>query len=99
MHLATVRDAVESYLSKNVHLPIWTPQKGSQAMRDHIAALQIPQLSRSSAISFPSLLLHNLGQTPHDKSLDDRIDKLFNMSDAMYEYKFSFAPNDLIIMP
>ncbi|KAG8817217.1 hypothetical protein FRC17_011324 [Serendipita sp. 399] len=64
-----------AYLSNDIQLPLWQVQQGSDEMRRHIANLNLPALTFTA--SFPSLLLHNLGQPSHDPLLANRVNRIF----------------------
>ncbi|PVF95648.1 hypothetical protein CPB86DRAFT_710796 [Serendipita vermifera] len=72
-----IESAIESYLQDDVQLPHWEPQRGTPEMRSHIESLKLPASSSSSS-SFPSLLLHNLGELSHDRLLPERIKGIFS---------------------
>jgi hypothetical protein len=63
-----------SLLKQGIQLPIWTPARGSKAIRKHFADLRIPIAPMNS----PSLLLHDIGSPSHDLILEDRVSALFS---------------------
>jgi hypothetical protein len=63
-----------SLLKQGIQLPIWTPERGSKAIRKHLADLRIPITHFGS----PSLLLHDIGSPSHDLKLEDRVSALFS---------------------
>jgi hypothetical protein len=67
---------ISDYLSNDTQLPLWQPRISSEHIRSHITDLKIPAISKASA--FPSLLLHNLGETSHDPDLIGRVENLFS---------------------
>ena len=66
--LPSLQTAINTFLEGNIQLPPWEPVACSDAVRSHLVGLKIPKVSTSS--STPSLLLHNLGQKPHDPRLE-----------------------------
>jgi len=74
--LSTVRDHINRILSTEggFRLPIWKSHHGQNRFEKHIASLGIPLVQES-----PSLLLHDLGCTTHDKRLNTRVSELFRL--------------------
>jgi hypothetical protein len=68
----------QQIFEKDVQLPLWRPNSGSDTIQSHITDLKIPYTSSKH----PSLLLHNLGQPSHDPQLATRVSDLFDSTET-----------------
>lgn len=75
-----IQPAISRYLRENLQLDVWTPLVDNDAIRNHIASLQIPSFNGS-----PSILLYALGKLD-DKKLPGHISDLMNKDwDIVYD--------------
>jgi hypothetical protein len=89
-----LKTTIGDCLQTGVQLTQWSLKQGSEEMRSYVAGLGLPASFPSS--SFPSLLLHNLGELSHDQLLARRIEGLFSGCSRVRSVLLSFNPSWLI---
>jgi hypothetical protein len=75
-----VRELLSKFITGNTQLRVWASDDIDPNIRKHINSLRIPIVGGE-----PSLLLHNIGRSKHDKNLETRVNAIFQ-TDGVARY-------------